>query len=144
MAQMTNYTENALADFFFRDAGFSKPTQLYVGLFTSAPSDAGGGTEVSTIGTGYARQQLNPSNANWEGTHGSNTGNSSGTNGQVRNSVALVFPDPLVDWGTVTHFAIFDQAGNMLFYGQFNVAKVVQAGDQGPVIAINAMTITFM
>ena len=38
----------------------------YVGLLTAAPSDNGGGTEVS--GGSYARVAVNATLANWAGT----------------------------------------------------------------------------
>ncbi|HEY9245638.1 MAG TPA: hypothetical protein VIO11_02215, partial [Candidatus Methanoperedens sp.] len=53
MAGMSDYLENKLIDHIFRARSFTAPTQLWVGLLTAAPSDAGGGTEVS--GGSYAR-----------------------------------------------------------------------------------------
>ena len=52
MSAMSDYLENKLIDHVFRGQSYTLPV-LYVGLLTSAPSDAGGGTEVS--GNAYAR-----------------------------------------------------------------------------------------
>ncbi len=139
----TNYLENKLADHLFRTTTYSQPAALYVGLFTATPSDTGGGTEVS--GGSYARVQNNPGNANWNGTHGSTTGVSSGTGGQISNAVLLSFPAPTGTWGTVTHFGIFDASsgGNLLFYGALTSSRLIQSGDGAPVFAAGSLTVTF-
>lgn len=143
MSQLSDYAENQIADHMFRTATWAKPTGLYYALFTAAPSDSGGGTEVS--GGSYARVNLAPLNANYEGTHGSVTGASSGTNGRIRNAVAITFPAPTADWGTVTHFGIFDASsgGNLLIHGAFSVSKLISNGDQAPAIAINGLAVSF-
>ena len=53
MASFSDYTENLVLNWLFTANSATRPTAWYVGLFTSAPSDTGGGTEVS--GSGYAR-----------------------------------------------------------------------------------------
>lgn len=129
MAAMSDYLENKLIDHIFRTSSFTKPTVLAVALFTAAPGDTGGGTEVS--GGAYARQSLNPLNANWNGTHGNTTGDSSGTSGLTDNASQISFPTATGNWGTVTHIGIFDatSAGNLLFYGALTASKTVNTGD---------------
>jgi hypothetical protein len=144
MSQLSDYAENQIADHMFRTATWSKPAGLYIALFTAAPSDSGGGTEVS--GGSYARVNAGaPANANWEGTHGSVTGASSGTNGRIRNAAALTFPAPTADWGTVTHIGIFDASsgGNLLIWSALAASKTISNGDQAPAIAINGLAVTF-
>jgi hypothetical protein len=139
---MSDYLENQLIDHLFRTATFAKPSAVYIGLYTAAPSDAGGGTEVA--GGSYARQNLAPLNANWNATQGGTTGASSGTSGATANASAITFPVPSADWGVITHYGLFDGlTGNLLFWGAFTVAKTVSNGDQAPVIAIGGMTVTF-
>ena len=143
MSAMTDYLENKLIDHLFRGRSFSAPAVLAVGLFTAAPSDAGGGTEVS--GGSYARGQLNPSDSNWESTQGTTTAvASSGTGGATQNAVAITFPTPSANWGTITHFAIFDAttSGNMLFWGALTASKTVNNGDPAPSFAIGALDVT--
>ena len=53
MSSFTDYTENLVLNWVFTTNSATRPTAWYVGLFTAAPSDTGGGTEVS--GSGYAR-----------------------------------------------------------------------------------------
>lgn len=140
---LTDYGENAIVDHIFRGTAFTAPTVIAVGLFTSACSDAGGGTEVS--GGSYARATLNPSASNWKSTNGTTSGASSGTSGQTSNAVAITFPAPTANWGSITHFAIFDAAssGNMLICQALSSAKTVNSGDSAPSFAVDALTVTF-
>jgi len=130
MSAMSNYLENKLIDQLFRGQTAPATSTLYVGLLTSAPSDAGGGTEVS--GGAYARVATASSLANWAGTQaaGSSTA-SSGTGGQTSNNAAITFPTPTAGWGTVTHFGIYDAAsgGNLLFHGALTIAKTINQAD---------------
>src|SRR4051812_27504148 len=105
-AQASDYLENLIVDAIFRTRAFAKPAALWVALFTAAPSDVGGGTEVA--GGGYGRVNLPPLDTNWAATQGGVSGNSSGTGGQTSNAVAITYPAPSANWGTITHFAIFD------------------------------------
>lgn len=95
---------------------------VFVALFTAAPGEAGGGTEVSTVGTGYGRQAVTfiaP------------------VNGATENSADVTYVVASAAWGTITHFAIFDAvaAGNMLYHGALVTPRVVNAGDQAKFLA---------
>jgi hypothetical protein len=102
-------------------SSFTKPTTLAVALFTAAPGDSGGGTEVS--GGAYARVARNPLDANWDAT--------SGTDGHTANTADITFPTATANWGTITHVGIFDASsgGNLLFYGALTTSKAVNTGD---------------
>jgi hypothetical protein len=131
MSAMSDYLENKLVDHIFRGQTFTAPANTYVALFTAAPADAGGGTEVS--GNGYARVTVASSLANWAGTQSAgSTVASSGTGGATSNNAAITFPTPTgAGWGTVTHFGIFDAStsGNLLFHGALTASKTINAGD---------------
>lgn len=131
MAAATDYLENRLVDWLLRGQSFTPPSTTYVALFTTATTDAGGGTEVS--GGGYARVAIASSLTNWAGTQapGSTTA-SSGTGGQTSNNNTITFPQATANWGTITHFALFDAStgGNMLIHGALTQAKQIDAGDQ--------------
>lgn len=101
MAGKTDYLENALLNHVFRNVAYTSPTTVYVGLFTSAPTDAGGGTEVS--GGSYARKV---------GTFSAPSG------GALSNSAAILFDVATANWGTIVAFGIFDavSAGNLLYW----------------------------
>jgi hypothetical protein len=130
MSAMSDFLENRLIDQIFRAQSAPTTSTLHVGLLTAAPSDSGGGTEVS--GNNYARASVTSSLANWAGTQSTgSTTTSSGTSGATSNNNAITFPTPSGTWGTVTHFGIYDAAssGNLLFYGTLTIAKTINSGD---------------
>lgn len=144
MAALSNYLENKLVDWLLRDETFTPPATVYVALFTGAPNDAGGGTEVS--GGSYARVAVASSLANWAGTQSAgSTAASTGTGGQTSNNAKITFPAPTANWGTVTHMGIFDAAssGNLLFHGALDASKTINNGDAAPEYAIGELKITF-
>jgi len=140
--QASDYLENKLVDHLFRTATFAKPSALYVALFTAAPADAGGGTEVT--GGSYARVNLAPLDTNWKATQGGTTGASSGTGGVTSNNVAISFPAPTANWGTVTHFGIFDAAsgGNLLVWDALTSPRTILSGDPAPSFPVDSLQIT--
>lgn len=89
-------------------------TPLKVALYTAAPGEAGGGTEVS--GGAYARTNVTVSAA---------------SAGATSNSADVTFPTATASWGTVTHIAVFDSAGTpvMIWYGPLTASKTVDNGD---------------
>lgn len=133
MAAMSDFLETSLRTHVFRTGSYTKPTGLTVHLYTAAPGDAGGGTEVT--GGSYASVARNPLDANWSAPDT--------TGGLTDNVAALVYPAPSANWGVVTHVAIKDQVPNFLFHGALTVAKTVNASDPAPEFAIGALDITF-
>lgn len=134
MSAKSDYLEVELIKHLFRTGSFTKPTVLGIALFTAAPSDSGGGTEVT--GGSYARVDHPPLDANWDAT--------SGTDGLTANTSVITFPTPTANWGTITHFAIFDatSGGNMLYHGALTASKTVNNGDPAPTFPAGALTIT--
>jgi hypothetical protein len=153
MSQMTDFLENLIVDVLFRGQSATVGNSLltwagaptyYLALFTSAPSDSGGGTEVA--GGGYVRVAVPCTMQMWCGTQGTGTTTAStGTSGQTSNNVALTFPAPIADWGTITHMAIFDRAtgGNMLMYGELTSPVTVNNGDAAPEFLEASLALTF-
>jgi hypothetical protein len=135
MSAMSDYAEVEVRKHFFRTGSFTKPTVLGIALYTAAPGDAGGGTEVT--GGSYARVDRPPLDANWTGA--------SATDGLTDNAADIVFPAPTANWGSVTHFGIHDAttAGNLLFHGSLGTAKTVNNGDPAPKFAAGDLNITF-
>ena len=122
MAGKSNYLEGQLLNLIFRTQVAWKPTSVHVALFTAAPTDAGGGTEVS--GNAYARVPVTQADAQWAAP--------SGTPRQTSNVNPINFATPTPSgWGTVTHFGIYDQlsGGNLLYWGALAQSKVINAGD---------------
>ena len=144
MSAMSDYLENKLVDHIFRGVSFTAPAALHVALFTAAPSDSGGGTEVS--GGSYARAALSPSTTNWASTGGATTTTnpSAGAGGATSNNVAITFPAPTANWGVCTHFGVFDAStgGNLLIHGALTASKTINNGDAAPSFAISALVVT--
>jgi len=139
-AQASDALENKMVDHLCRSASWTKPTQLNVALFTAAPSDAGGGTEVSS--GGYARVNLPPSDTNWTATQGGTSGVSIGTGGMTSNAVAITFPAPTADWGTVGWFGLFDQAGVLQIWDALLAPRTILSGDPAPSFQPGSLQIT--
>ena len=114
MAELTDYSENAILNL-MRSVAWTA-FAAYVALFTTATTDAGGGTEVT--GGAYARQLVGLSAA-------------SGAGGSTSNAADITFPTATADWGTVTHVAIMDAAtaGNMIMHSPLDASKTIAAGD---------------
>jgi hypothetical protein len=113
MTAISNDLETKLLTWALSASAVTRPTAWYVALFTAAPSDAGGGTELST--GGYARQQV----TSW--TISGNT---------ASNANALNFVSS-GDWGNITHVGIFDasSSGNLMFWGALTTARDPASGD---------------
>ncbi len=111
---MSNYLENALINATLRATTFTSPTTVYVGLYTSDPTDANSGTEVS--GGSYARKSA---------TFGSPS------NGVSTTSADITFDQATGSWGTVTHIGILDAltSGNLLYHTALDVSKTIDTGD---------------
>lgn len=142
----SDYLCNALIDFIFRGVAWTFPATMYEALFTAAPSNSGGGTEVGG-GVGYARVAIAGSLANWAGTQSAgSTAASTGTGGQTSNNAAITFPAPTgAGWGTVGWCAEYDaaSAGNLLFWSPLNATKSVPGGATAPAFQAAGRTITF-
>lgn len=128
MAGKGDYAENKVLELLVGKTAFATPT-AYIALYTAAPSDSGGGTEVS--GNNYSRKQ----------TAGSDWG--AAASGSIANSTTLTFATPSNAWGTVTHFALFDNStgGNLLYWGPLSVSKTIGQGDVAS-FAVGSLVIT--
>ena len=109
---LTNYLENKLLDHFLGTATYTKPTDVYIGLYTVAPSDSSSGTEVS--GGSYARQAATFSSASGGAT--SNSSNIDFTNMPACTVVAIGISDAL-------------SSGNLLLWGTLSSNKSLDSGD---------------
>ena len=114
MSELSNHLENALINATLRNTSYTSPATVYAALFTTDPTDAGSGTEVS--GGSYARTSI---------TFGSPS------NGVTTNSADVTFPTCTVAWGTVTHMGIYDAStsGNLLYHTPLDASKTVDSGD---------------
>lgn len=131
MAGKSDYLESKILNYIFNGGSFTAPSTVYVALFTSAPTDAGGGTEVS--GGSYARAAITCNDTNFPTT----------STGLIQNAVVQNFAQASAGWGTVVAFGIFDALtdGNLLYWGAISPTKTVASGDTLS-IAINQLQIS--
>lgn len=122
----SDYLENKVLDHIFTATGFTRPN-TYVALYTTAPTDSGGGTEVS--GGSYARVQVTAWNA--------------ASGGATANTNAVTFPQATANWGTVVAIGILDNSsgGNLLAWGDLAASKAINSGDTAE-FAAGAIDIT--
>lgn len=111
---MSNYLENALINVTLRATSYTAPTTVYVALYTTDPTDADTGTEVT--GGSYARTSVTFA---------------APSNGVTTNSADVTFPTCTLAWGTVTHIGIRDAstAGNLLYHTPLDASKTIDLGD---------------
>jgi hypothetical protein len=109
----TNDLETRVLQWSLTTGSPTRPTAWHVGLFTAAPGEAGGGTEVS--GGSYVRMAA--------------TFTVSGDT--ASNSASIEWPAATGSWGTITHIAVFDAStgGNMLVYAALTASKTIASGD---------------
>jgi hypothetical protein len=114
MAEMSNYLENALINVTLRATSYTAPAAVYLALYTSDPTDADTGTEVS--GGSYVRQAITMA---------------APSNGVSTNSAAIEYPQCTADWGIVTHVGIRDSltTGNLLYHTPLDTSKTISNGD---------------
>jgi hypothetical protein len=114
MSEMSNYLENALINGTLRATTFTAPSTVYVGLYTSDPTDANTGTEVS--GGSYARQAA---------TFGAPS------NGASVTTADITFPTATGSWGTIGWIGILDAStsGNLLYHSPLDASKTISSGD---------------
>lgn len=112
MATLSTYLQNALLNATLRNVPYTSPGTVWVALYTSNPSAADTGTEVS--GGSYARTQI---------IFNAPSG------GAVTNTADVnVVGMPAI---TVSYIGIRDAStlGNLLYYGQVGSPKTTNVGD---------------
>lgn len=116
MAGLSNYGENLVLTWLLTTSSATRPTTWYVALYTVAPGEGGGGTEVS--GGSYARQAVT-----WTVSGTAPT--------EASNSAAVEFPTASASWGTVVAAGIFDavSSGNLIAFSNLDTSKAIDTGD---------------
>ena len=126
MAEISNYLENALINGTIRGTSYTAPSTVYVGLYTSDPTDANTGTEVT--GGSYARQSATFA---------------APSNGSSASNADITFPQATANWGTVGWIGILDAdtSGNLLYHTALDASKTIETGDIFK-IALGNLTVT--
>ena len=120
MSSLTNFAEDAVIQFFLRNDAdtITPPATLYLALFTAAPGEAGGGTEVADAND-YAREEIAFTDPAGTGT--------------TTSTAQIDFVADGGAWGTVTHIGITDNAshdtGNIWLYGALTASRTIGDGE---------------
>lgn len=119
MSAFSNYLENIIASYMNGSAVTTVATK-YLALFSTATTDAGDGTEITSTITGSATRT----------TLGASWGTVSGN--QVSNTSEIVITTSASNGATATHWGIFTAAtgGNLLMHGALSASKTITAGDK--------------
>ena len=107
---------NKLIDHILKTTPYTVPTNIYVALYSVAPTIAGGGTELT--GNGYARKVHN----SWDVAAA----------GASENTGAIAFAAASGgDWSAAVAFGLFDAitGGNFLGWGDLTTSRTVLDGD---------------
>jgi hypothetical protein len=125
MSALSNYLEDALLSHTLGISALTAPT-VYLALFTTDPTDADTGTEVT--GSGYAREAISFA--------------LSGT-GEAQNSSEETFTASGGNFGTVTHIGLYDAStsGNLLYHGSLAASRLINDGES-LVFSVGDITIT--
>ena len=117
MGSFSDYWENAVLNHLFGKGSYM-PSTVFIGLSTSNPGEDGSGLNEPS-GNNYARLQTAASD--W----------SSASNGALANADTIDFNEATGNWGTLTHFALFDaaSAGHLVAYGALATSKAIGSGD---------------
>ena len=141
MSQMSDYLENSLRAHIFRTSSFTKPSVLAVALSSGTPLDSFTGASMLEWANtnNYARQTINPLDANWSADDN--------VNGNTYNNNVLTFAlCASGDGGWVSGICICDSAtygaGNVLVWASAVVPKYYQLNDQ-VVIPVSGLQFQF-
>lgn len=108
----SNYLENKILEHVLKNTAYTSPTTVYLALYTSNPTDADTGTEVT--GGSYARQTITFAAA---------------SGGTIVSNNAQTFTD--LPAATITHWGLSDalSGGNLLIHDALTSAKTTSAND---------------
>jgi len=126
---ISTFLADELLDHILRALAYTSPTTVYLGLWIGDPLRTGlGGAEVS--GGAYVRVAV---------TMGVPAGQIS------KNSGNITFASATANWGTITHWAIYDAstAGNQLYQGVLDAPVTINSGDAAFEILTNGLEIGF-
>lgn len=103
------------------------PSEYYIGLSSTAPNISGGNVTEPLSNSGYKRVKLENL--------------SEPADGVITNEQAISFDESTADWGTMSHFVIYDalEAGNLLMYDTLSTPRNVEAAT---IVTIKANSLT--
>lgn len=126
----SNYLEDAILNYFLRNQSVQQPSQVFLALYKTNPTDNDTGSEVS--GGGYARKQISfgvPSQHS--------------ERAQITNAARVEFDVATAEWGEVAYFGLRDAnvGGNLLVHGVFNKPTKIEEGNRF-IVEAGALTVS--
>jgi len=112
---LSDALEIKLLDHVLKTTPYTVPTNIYVALSTADPLDTGAGI-AEPVGASYARVVMDSWNA--------------AASRATANTNQITFAQAEQDFGTITHWAIYDAitGGNFLAHGSFEASKTCPTG----------------
>lgn len=103
------------------------PSEYYIGLSSTTPNISGGNVTEPLSNSGYKRVKLENL--------------SEPADGVITNEQAISFDESTANWGTMSHFVIYDalEAGNLLMYDTLSTPRNVEAAT---IVTIKANSLT--
>lgn len=114
----SNYLGAAMLDHFFGGTPYVAPADIDIALYTSPPTDAGGGTEVATGATDYDRKEIPNDATSWTRTAN-----------EVVNDNDIEWLEAAAAYGTVQAQAAFEAGtSNMMWWKNLAVNQPIGLG----------------
>ncbi len=129
---MSNYLAIALLNEVFRNTAYTRPTTLYLALYTSNPTASDTGQEVN--GGAYVRKIVTfgvPTSENYTIYHPTTGQQVIVSKRTIKNSTDIVLPTATADQGLISHIGIRDAAtgGNLLYFGSLETPRSILTND---------------
>jgi hypothetical protein len=126
----SNTAKTMVLNFLARNQSVTQPTQLYLALFSTSPTDANTGIEASY--DGYQRQAVVFGNPQL-----------SGGAAIIQNTAQLTFALVPAASGNVAHAALMTAqvGGDLVYYGPLAATYALNQGVQ-PIVPIGSLTIS--
>lgn len=111
------FLNNILGNVFYGTGSAALPTKYYLGVSKTAPN-VNGENVTEPSGGGYSRVELRDMGTPADGV--------------ITNSRDLGLPEATADWGTITHFVLYDSpsGGNLLMAEALDKPRVIQSESQ--------------
>ena len=124
-----------ILNYVFNGGSFSQPSNLYLALFSVAPTVSSTGTEAT--GSGYARLTVACNTTNWPTI--------SSTTTTITNNVAQTMATATGNWSSSSNQTdaglwSASSSGTLYYWGDLTTAKPILSGDT-PSFAISAITV---
>ena len=132
----TDYLRQRVLSHTLSYGAYVMPAGTYIALVTTLPSATTPGIEVSTAGTGYARQR---------GTFALVAGRTD----LAATTVTIEYPPATIAWGAIGYFELWDAptAGNRLYWGPLvdptdGVTPITKNVTTGDIVRLPATNVT--